>query len=122
MDKQELLKAVYQAFNSRDIETVLAMLHPDVDWPNGMEGGREIGHDAVRAYWTRQWLVVDPHVEPVGFSKDSEGRVVVDVHQVVKDLGGKEIMNVQIVHKYTIEAGKIRRMEIEAAGGPEAGN
>jgi hypothetical protein len=120
--ERELLASAYRLFNLRNIDGVLALMHGDVDWPNGMEGGREIGHDAVRAYWTRQWLVVDPHVEPIGFSKDSEGRVVVDVHQVVKDLGGKEIMNVQIVHKYTIEAGKIRRMEIEAAGGPEAGN
>jgi hypothetical protein len=120
--ERELLASAYRLFNLRDIDGVLALMHADVDWPNGMEGGREIGHDAVRAYWTRQWLVVDPHVEPAGFSKDAEGRVVVDVHQVVKDLAGKEMMNVQIVHKYSIEDGKIRRMEIEAAGEPQVEN
>jgi hypothetical protein len=119
---RELLASAYRLFNLRDIDGLLALMHADVDWPNGMEGGRELGHDAVRAYWTRQWLVVDPHVEPVGFSKDAEGRVVADVHQVVKDLGGKEIMNVQIVHKYSLEDGKIRLMEIEAAGESQAGN
>jgi hypothetical protein len=56
-----------------------------VDWPNAMWGGRERGHAAVRAYWTRQWEVIDSHVEPVGFSAD-EGKIVVDVHQVVRDL------------------------------------
>lgn len=36
----ELLRAVYAAFNRREIETVLALMSDDVDWPNGWEGGR----------------------------------------------------------------------------------
>ena len=40
-------------------------MHPDVDWPNGMEGGREHGHAAVRDYWTRQFGLIDSHVEPL---------------------------------------------------------
>ena len=30
--KQELLKAAYAAFNRRDLETALALLHPEVEW------------------------------------------------------------------------------------------
>ena len=52
---EELLRRAYAAFNARDIDGALALMHPDVDWPNGMEGGREHGHDAVRAYWERQF-------------------------------------------------------------------
>jgi hypothetical protein len=116
--ERELLESAYRLFNLRDIDGVLALMRADVDWPNGMEGGREIGHDAVRAYWTRQWQVVDPRVEPVGFAKDAEGRVVVDVHQVVRDMAGKELLNVKIHHIYSIENGKIRRMEIEPVAEP----
>ena len=32
----EFLKQVYQRFNARDIEAVLAALHSDVTWANGM--------------------------------------------------------------------------------------
>ena len=39
----ELLAAAYAAFNAREIDTVLALLDPDVDWPNGLEGGRVLG-------------------------------------------------------------------------------
>lgn len=35
----KFLKQVYERFNARDIETVLAALHLDVTWANGMEGG-----------------------------------------------------------------------------------
>ena len=54
---EELLAATYKAFNAREIDTVLAMLHPEVDWPNGMEGGRVHGRENVREYWTRQWAM-----------------------------------------------------------------
>ena len=53
MTIEDLLTKSYAAFNARDIETALALMHADVDWPNGMEGGRVIGHDEVRQYGTR---------------------------------------------------------------------
>ena len=109
---RELLETVYRQFNARDIDGVFAHMHPDVDWPNSMEGGRVHGYDEVRAYWTRQWKVVDPHVEPVAFTLGPDGRIAIDVHQVVKDLSGHELVNQYIEHVYTIEQGRIRRMEI----------
>ncbi len=56
-------------------------MHPDVEWPNGMEGGTVHGHIGVREYWTRQWGIIDPRVEPKSFDLDKTGRVVVGVHQ-----------------------------------------
>ena len=44
-----VLKVGTNAFNARDIEAVLAVTHVDVDWPNGMEGGRVLGHDEERS-------------------------------------------------------------------------
>jgi hypothetical protein len=109
----ELLAAAYAAFNGRRMEEVLALMSEDVDWPNGQEGGREIGRDAVRAYWTRQWAALDPHVDPVGMTERADGRIVVDVHQVVKDLEGKVLVDQMVVHVYRIEKGLIERMDIE---------
>ena len=83
-----LLERTYAAFNARDIDGALAAMHPDVDWPNGMEGGRVHGHRAVREYWTRQWGLIDPRVEPRGFATEADGRIAVDVHQVVRDRAG----------------------------------
>ena len=108
-----LLEATYAAFNARDIERALAALHPDVDWPNGMEGGSVSGREGVREYWTRQWRLIDPHVEPRGFAVDDAGHVVVDVHQVVRDLAGAILTDRMVQHCYAIEAGLIRRMEIK---------
>lgn len=113
---RDLLNEVYRAFNARDIETVLAHLHPAVEWPNGMEGGYVHGHDGVRAYWTRQWGMIDPSVEPRGFRAEA-GRIAVDVHQVIRDRAGAVLREQMVRHVYTIEDGLIRRMEIVKAPG-----
>ena len=110
----ELLRRVYAAFNRREIETVLAMMHPNVDWPNGWEGGRVQGTAAVRDYWKRQFAALDPNVEPQGFAVENDGRIAVDVHQVVHDRSGKLLADQTVHHVYTICDGLIRSMEIRS--------
>jgi hypothetical protein len=108
----DLLRETYDAFNQRDVEAALAAMHPDVDWPNGMEGDRVHGREAVRQYWLRQWSQIDPRVEPRGFLTDPTGAVVVDVHQVVRDLAGNLQAERMVQHVYRIDQGLIRSMEI----------
>jgi len=88
------------------------MMCPDVDWPNAMEGGRVHGCDEVRAYWKRQWGILDPHVEPVGMEDDGTGDIVVDVHQVIRDLAGNILKDQMVQHVYSFRGGLIERMEI----------
>jgi ketosteroid isomerase-like protein len=116
--RRELLTTVYAAFNRRDIEGVLALMRPDVDWPNGMEGGRMRGRGDVRDYWRRQWTILDPHVEPVRMEDDAAGNTVVDVHQVVRDLSGRILKDQIVQHVYSFRDGLIERMDIR---NPDAG-
>jgi hypothetical protein len=111
-EDRDILAKVYQAFNARDVETVLAYMHPEVDWPNGWEGGRVFGHEGVRDYWTRQWKAINPHVDPVGFDTDQSGRTIVTVHQTVKDLDGNVVFDGVVKHVYLITDGLIHSMEI----------
>jgi ketosteroid isomerase-like protein len=108
----DLLRAAYAAFNRRDIDAALAAMHPEVEWANGMEGGTVHGRLAVREYWTRQWSVVDPRVEPLSFEEDGTGRVLVKAHQVVRDLRGTVIADRTACHTYAFEDDLIRSMEI----------
>jgi hypothetical protein len=110
--ERDLLTELYRAFNARDIDAALARLATDIDWPNGMEGGRVFGHDGVRAYWTRQWGMIDPQVEPRSFHQDECGRVTVEVHQIVRDRAGAIRSDRLVRHLYAIEGGLIRRMDI----------
>ena len=89
-------------------------MHPEVDWPNGMEGGRVLGRDAVEEYWKRQFDVLDPHVEPRAFTAEDDGRIRVEVHQVVRDRSGKLLVDQIIQHIYEIRDGRIHSMEIRS--------
>jgi ketosteroid isomerase-like protein len=110
----EMLRRVYAAFNRREVDNVLANMHSEVDWPNGWEGGRVRGKVAVREYWTRQFEVLDPRVEPQSFITEADGRIAVDVHQVVHDKSGKLVVDQMVRHVYKFEDGLIRSMEIRS--------
>jgi len=107
-----LLKAAYQNFNLRDIDAVLASLHPDVEWANGMEGGYVHGREAVRAYWSRQWEAIDPRVEPSTIERMDNGGYLVKVHQIVRDKQGKVLVDKLVHHAYQFDNGRIKRMDI----------
>jgi DNA-binding transcriptional ArsR family regulator len=109
---EEILTTVYRDFNARDIDSILKFMAADVDWPNGMTGGRVHGQAEVRDYWTNQWLEVDPRVEPKGFRREADGRVAVNVHQVVRELDGRLLMDRMVEHVYAIDGGLIQSMEI----------
>lgn len=108
----ELLGATYTAFNARDIDAALALMAPDVSWPRAFKGGFVQGPEAIRAYWTEQWSEVDPHVEPLAFHPEDGGRILVEVHQIVRDLTGNVLANERVGHRYTLERGLIQRMEV----------
>ena len=115
----DLLRSIYDSFNRRNIDAVLAKMAPDVDWPNGMEGGRVHGHEAVREYWLRQWSQINPLVQPQNFHTDPTGAIVVEVHQVVRDLADLLLAERMVQHVYRIENGLIQSMEIrETASKP----
>jgi hypothetical protein len=108
----ELLRAAYAAFNARDINAALAFMTTDVVWPRAFKGGFVRGHEEVRAYWTEQWSEIDGHVEPVAFHPEEDGRILVDVHQVVRDLAGSVVADEHVGHRFTIDRGSIQAMEV----------
>ncbi len=88
----------------------------------GWRGAVSAATPRVRDYWQRQFGTIDSRVEPRGFETDSSGRVVVDVHQVVRDPDGELLSEGAVQHVYSIRDGLIERMEIveEAPGAADA--
>jgi len=111
-EAEALIAALYNAFNRRDIDAVLARLAPDVVWPNGWEGGTVVGHAEVRDYWTRQWAQIDPTVTSEGIVVDTDGRIDVTVRQLVKDRDGAVLSDGRVHHIYRVEGGRVASMEI----------
>ena len=111
--RDELLRSLYRAFNTRDVDTVLAAMSPDVDWPNGWEGGRVVGQDAVRRYWERQWAEIRTAVEPTSIRERPDGTVEVGVRQVVRDRTGAVLARGDVRHVHTFTGDLVQRMDVE---------
>jgi hypothetical protein len=117
MNDDEFVRRLYDGFNRRDIPAVLALLKDDVAWANGMDGGHVHGREAVRAYWTQQWAAIAPQVDPLSVARRNDGSIVVEVHQVVRDLKGNLLLDETVRHVFRIDEGLVARFDIENAGG-----
>lgn len=109
---QHVIERAYNAFNERDVDTILQLMHDGVEWQNGWEGGFVAGTKNVGDYWARQWKEINPTVFPIKIFERSDGRLEVEVHQIVKDLQDSVLFDGVVKHLYTFESGKIKKMEI----------
>jgi hypothetical protein len=95
-----------------------------VSWPKASEGGRVVGKDEIRAYWTRQWGEFDGHVEPLAIIEEDQGKIRVRVHQRVKNLQGDVLWDGEVLHVFTMKSGLIAAMhlgdEADSNAGPTA--
>lgn len=119
-DDIKVLERMYDRFNARDMDGVLNSLTDDVTWANGMDGGHVHGPEAVRGYWTHQWTLISPHVEPVSFHRAADGAIVVKVRQSVRDLEGKPLQGQAhglrertVGHVFRFRQGKVARFDIQ---------
>ena len=106
-NKKTILEQAYSAFNRRDIDGALALMTEDVSWPKASEGGKVIGKEEIRAYWTRQWDEFDPYVEPLSMTEGDGGQIRVRVHQLVKSLQGDVLSDSEVLHALTVNTGLI---------------
>ena len=118
-----MIEQAYSAFNKRDIDGALVLMTEDVSWPKASEGGKVVGKEEIRAYWTRQWSEFDPHVAPLAIEEDGE-KIRVRVHQLVKSLQGEVLASSEVVHIFTVRGGLIAAMDLgdeaDQTAGPSA--
>ncbi|MEV0370117.1 nuclear transport factor 2 family protein [Streptomyces sp. NPDC050636] len=109
----DLLRRMYEIFNTQDVDDFTrAVFHPDVDWPNVLEGKRVHGIEAVLAYWRGQFAVVHPLVRMEGMTAEPDGRVAVRVRQGARAADGDHWAEGTVQHVYTFRDGKVARMEV----------
>lgn len=112
-DRAESVRTLYQSFNERDLDAVLAAMAPDVDWPNGWEGGRLLGRDEVREYWQRQWREIRPTMVVRNVRERSDGTVEARIRLVVRDPAGSVLERSEVTHLYEFSGPHVRRMTVE---------
>ncbi|HEY2476030.1 MAG TPA: nuclear transport factor 2 family protein [Candidatus Cybelea sp.] len=120
-DTKAVIEEAYSTFNKRDIDAALALMTGDVSWPKASEGGKVVGKEEIRAYWTRQWREFDPHVEPLSVDEKDGGKIHVRVHQVVKSRQGDILSDSEVLHVFTVNNGLIEAMDLGDEADPGSG-
>jgi ketosteroid isomerase-like protein len=122
MSDVDVVYEAVEAFNRRDIEGVIAVVHPDVVWEEGDVIFPDLppayhGHDALRRWY--QEAVVDAwssfEAELLDLRDEGGGRIVQDYR--VKGRGRKSGIDVdmKVVQTFIVRDGKIARRMIERA-------
>src|ERR1700738_1209808 len=116
-----IIEQAYSAFNKRDIDGALALMTQDVSWPKASEGGKVVGKEEIRGYWTRQWGEFDPHVEPLAMTEEDGGKTRVRVHQLIKSLPGGVLTESEVLHVFPVKSGLTAPMDLGDEPDPTAG-
>jgi ketosteroid isomerase-like protein len=109
---ERALRCAYEAINRGDIDVALSLMSPDVDWPNTVEGGREHGREAVRAYWTRLFGLLIPRFDPLCVRHADDGRLVAHALLHFSDpASGEPLAHQYVRHVFTWRGSLVARMD-----------
>jgi uncharacterized protein len=122
----ELLRRFFAALGNDDLQTVLGLFDPDVEWSptegtfRGIEGVAQSF-----AEWIEPWQ--GHRIEPEEFVDCGDDQVLVAVHLSARGKHSGMEIDQRFFQIYTVKEGKIRRMveyvdrarALEAAGMPE---
>jgi ketosteroid isomerase-like protein len=117
-EAEALLRQSYDAFNRRDFAAAFAAVHPEVTWPNAIEGRRETGIAEVVSFLERQARVIDMRMEILTIDQDEDGSVVLRVRQSARFLSDGTVLADDVVqHVYTLDGGRILAVDARDADG-----
>ena len=111
--ERQFIENLYLAFNERRFDDLIAMMHADVEWANGMQGGFIHGREDVREYWRKQFEFVTTHLEPLKFETGDDGREIGGVQLTVSDLDGNVLLDKTAKQIFTFKDGLIVKYELE---------
>jgi len=111
---QNLVDALWDALNHQDIETALALVHPEADWQDLMSGGRRHGRDAVRDYWTSLFGMIRPTTSALAYRRLADDRISARVLHSIHDPKGKLWSEEVVTHVFGVRDGLLSRMDVAA--------
>jgi ketosteroid isomerase-like protein len=109
----DVLRDAYAAFNRGDVDVILDLLHPDIEWvppPTSLEPQPLRGREAVREYLEPNFFESQT-VEPLETIEEGD-RLLVAAHVRARGRGSGVELDLTAYHVLTIEEGRVVRFEV----------
>ena len=113
-DRVAVARAAYSCLNEADVDGLLELLDPDVEYPDVVHDTTLHGKDAVDRHWRELLLRGDHSALPSEFFELGEAVVVVAYHQAYEKDGAPFGPGVAAVHRLTFRHNRIARIEFSA--------
>jgi ketosteroid isomerase-like protein len=107
------LRDAYEAFNRGDVDAILDLLHPDIEWvppPTSLEPQPLRGREAVREYLAPNFFESQA-VEPLETIEEGN-RLLVAAHVRARGRGSGVELDQTAYHVLTIEEARVVRFEV----------
>lgn len=115
-ERERCIVELRTAINALDFDAALALLHPDVDWQDIVNGGRLHGLAAVRAYWTDIRDLLTTGASPISHRLIDEDRIAVRMLHSLAGKQGKAWGEETLTQVFTFQDGLIIRMDLDESG------
>jgi len=110
--RRATIARLHQALDRDDIDAAVALLHPDVDWFDMLEGAPLKGREAVRGFWVRRRTTVKVDVSLVAFEDLPDDRIAIKVLIAARKPGSQGLWAEEMVtYLLRFEGDLIRHME-----------
>lgn len=111
---EDRIAQLYEAFNTRAFDRVIAGMTSDVSWPDEIEDRRLEGVDAVRDYFEKATAPLRVRHQPIALFTPGPGQVEVLTRQtVVSAADGSLWSSLRVRHRFTLRDGLITRLDSE---------
>ncbi|HXX90870.1 MAG TPA: nuclear transport factor 2 family protein [Acidimicrobiales bacterium] len=115
VDRITVVRSAYERFNAGDIEGVLELVDPDVEWPDAIRNSTLHGREALRAYWSSQFDVATPTARAQDLVEVGDCVIAVAFQEVYDlDSGAPLGPPVAVSHRFHFRGSQIVRMELTA--------
>lgn len=109
---EDRIAQLYEAFNASDFDRCIAMMAPDVIWPDEAEDRLLVGVETVRDYFVSVTAPVRARYEPISLYTASTGQVVVLARQIITSAtDGTLWSSLRVRHSFQLEHGLVTRLE-----------
>jgi ketosteroid isomerase-like protein len=119
LENIEIVERVLDAWNRADVETVLALADPDVEYvnsPGAVEPGTRRGHDGLADVVRKQWESFPGSRQEIVRHHDRGEEVLVEARMSWLMPGSESQVDIESLISWTVRRGKIVRCEVLGAG------